>query len=44
MVKITDRLQEIKNSLLETQQKLKGFEEKYQISTKEFLNRIDFSL
>ncbi|ACB49537.1 hypothetical protein cce_0185 [Crocosphaera subtropica ATCC 51142] len=41
MVKKTDRLQEIKNSILETQQKLQGFEEKYKISTEKFLNRFE---
>ena len=39
MVKTTDRLQEIDESILQTQQKLRAFEEKYQFSTEEFLNR-----
>ena len=41
MIKTTDRLQEIEKSILQTQQKLQGFEEKYQLSTEEFINRFE---
>ena len=41
MIKTTDRLQEIEKSILQTQQKLQAFEEKYELSTEEFLARFE---
>ncbi|MDJ0658654.1 MAG: hypothetical protein QNJ42_04105 [Crocosphaera sp.] len=41
MIKTTDRLEKIEKSIRETKEKLKYFEDKYQVSTEEFINNFN---